>query len=74
MRSTIASALDWVFIRHGRKIVAGACTWELVGLVPGSPVPTISEVVEREPWFGGVILVGLAWHWWNRWVLKRLGR
>lgn len=51
------------FGRHGRKVVALLCAWELVALIPGSPIPTVSETVDRHPWFG-VLLLGLLSHHW----------
>jgi hypothetical protein len=51
------------FGRHGRKIVAALCAWELVALVPGSVVPTLSQTVRRSPAFGWSLLVLLAHHW-----------
>lgn len=50
--------------RWGRKVVAGLCTWEVVALVPGSPVPTISATVDRHPWFGLLLLALLTHHWY----------
>lgn len=51
------------FGRHGRKVVAGICAWELVALYPGSGVPTLSETVRRFPPLGWVLLVLLVHHW-----------
>lgn len=48
---------------HGRKVVAVLCGWELVALVPGSPVPTVSETVRRCPPLGAVLLCLLGHHW-----------
>lgn len=52
-----------LFGRHGRKVVALLCGWELVALFPGSPVPTISHTVEHHKVFGAVLLGLLAHHW-----------
>lgn len=52
------------FGRHGRWVVAVCCTWELVALPQQSPVPTISETVDRHPWFGLILLGLLAHHWY----------
>jgi len=48
---------------HGRKVIAFLCAWELLALAPGSPVPTISQTVERYPLFGVLLLSLLAHHW-----------
>lgn len=53
-----------LFGPHGRIVVGVFCGWELVALPPGSPVPTISEVVKRHPFFGAVLLSGLIHHWY----------
>lgn len=53
-----------LFGRHGRKVVAALCGWELVALVPGSPVPTITQTVSRHPLFGAALLFLLADHWY----------
>ena len=47
----------------GPWVVRVLCAWELVALMPGSPVPTVSETVDRHPWFG-LLLVGLLAHHW----------
>lgn len=52
-----------LFRSHGRKVIAFFCAWELVALVPHSPVPTISATVDRHPWFGMLLLAALAHHW-----------
>jgi hypothetical protein len=52
-----------LFGAHGRKVVAFLCGWELVALVPGSPVPTISNVVDRHRWVGATLLFILGHHW-----------
>ena len=52
-----------LFGRHGRKIIAAFCLWEIVALMPGSPVPTISEVVDDHPGIGLALLAVLAHHW-----------
>lgn len=52
-----------LFGRHGRKVIGGLCGWELVALLPGSPVPTISALVERKRAVG-VVLLGLLTHHW----------
>lgn len=52
------------FGRHGNKVIAGLCSWEIIALVPGSPVPTISETVERHRWFGWLLLFLLGHHWY----------
>ncbi len=49
--------------RHGRKIIAGLCSWEVAALVPGSPLPTISATVRHHPSFGWVLLGLLGHHW-----------
>src|SRR5690606_35762015 len=51
------------FSGHGRKVIAFFCGWEILAIIPGSPIPTISEVVDRHPWFGVVLLLALAHHW-----------
>lgn len=48
---------------HGRKVIAGLCGWELAALIPGSPVPTISQTVRSHPTFGWVLLALLGHHW-----------
>jgi hypothetical protein len=53
-----------IFGPHGRKVVAGLCGWELAALVPGSPIPTVSETVSRFPLFGAALLGLLADHWY----------
>jgi hypothetical protein len=53
-----------LFGRHGRKVVAGLCAWELVALVPGSPVPTISHTVSKKKPVGWALLGMLAHHWY----------
>lgn len=51
-----------VFGRHGRKVVAVLCAYEVVALwVPW--LPTISEVVKRWPLVGVLILALLGHHW-----------
>lgn len=52
-----------VFGRHGQKVVAIGCVWEIVALIDGVPVPTISETVKRHPWFGWALLGLLGHHW-----------
>lgn len=53
-----------LFGRHGRKVVAGLCGWELVALLPGSPVPTISHTVNERKLLGVALLGMLAHHWY----------
>lgn len=48
---------------HGRKVIAGLCTWEIVALLPNSPIPTISATVEKKRVFGVVLLALLGHHW-----------
>jgi hypothetical protein len=43
--------------------VAFLCSWEIIALVPGSPVPTLSETVRKYPPLGWVILGLLGHHW-----------
>lgn len=52
------------FGTHGRKVIATLCAWEISALVPGSPVPTISATVKRQPLFGWMLLILLAHHWY----------
>lgn len=59
----VVSLRQPVFGRHGRKVVAFLCTWELAALAPGSPIPTVSETVDRHPWFGLLLLLLLGHHW-----------
>lgn len=56
--------VDWFFHRHGRKVIAFFCGWELLALIPHSPVPTISSVVDVHPWVGWVLLGALGYHWY----------
>lgn len=48
---------------HGRKVVAFLCAWELLALIPGSPIPTVSATVDRRPFVGALLLGLLAHHW-----------
>lgn len=52
-----------LFGRHGHRVVAFFCGWELVALCPGSPVPTLSQVVKRHPSVGVLLLSLLGHHW-----------
>jgi hypothetical protein len=52
-----------VFGAHGRRVIAALCLWEIVALVPRSPVPTISATVRQWPPFGWVLLGLLGHHW-----------
>lgn len=58
---------------YGRKVVAGLCAWEIVALAPKSPVPTISETVDKFPPFGLVLLALLTHHWYIEGGLVALG-
>lgn len=49
---------------HGQKVVAIGCVWEVLALIDGVPIPTISETVSKRPWFGWFVLGLLAHHWW----------
>jgi hypothetical protein len=40
------------------------CGWELLALVPGSPIPTISHTVSKYELFGVALLAMLAHHWY----------
>jgi hypothetical protein len=53
-----------LFGSHGRKVIAGLCGYECLALLPGSPLPTISELVDRYPIIGFVLLGALAHHWY----------
>lgn len=53
-----------LFGRHGHKVVAGFCLWELVALLPKSRVPTVSKTVTTHKPFGYVLLGMLAHHWY----------
>lgn len=53
-----------LFGRHGHKVIAGFCLWELVALIPHSKVPTISKTVTTHKPFGYVLLGLLAHHWY----------
>ena len=49
--------------RYGTYVVGGLCGFEIVGLFPGSPSPTISQLVKRHPAVGLMILAALVHHW-----------
>lgn len=51
------------FRHHGRTIIAALCGYELLALPERSPLPTISEVVNRHRLLG-VMLLGLLGHHW----------
>lgn len=51
------------FGRHGQKVVAFLCTWEVLALPERSPLPTLSEMVDRHHWFGWLLLALLGHHW-----------
>lgn len=53
-----------LFGGYGRRIVAAGCLYEVVALLPSSPVPTISELVKRYPVAGAVIVAALVHHWY----------
>ena len=61
-----------LFGRYGRRVVASVCTWEIVALVPSSPVPTVSETVRRFPVFGWTLLALLAHHWYVEQMVAEL--
>jgi hypothetical protein len=52
------------FGRHGNKVVAFLCGWELLALPHRSPIPTVSQTVGRAPVFGVALLGLLAHHWY----------
>lgn len=49
------------FPNHGRKIVAGLCTYEVAALF--TQLPTLSELVRRRRLLGVGLLGLLAHHW-----------
>lgn len=49
--------------RWGQPITAAVCAYEAVALIPGVPLPTISQIVWRRPWVGLVLLGLLSHHW-----------
>lgn len=62
MRALLDSTLEG----HGTRIVATLCSYELIALPEGSPLPTISEVVSDHPVVGVAIIAALAYHWWGQ--------
>lgn len=46
----------------GRPVILGLCGYEIAALVVPW-LPTISEVVDRYPIVGGLLLLALAHHW-----------
>jgi hypothetical protein len=58
-----------LFGRYGSKIVGGLCGWEIMGLLPHSPIPPLTHLVRRHPAVGVVLLVLLADHWYFERVL-----
>lgn len=49
-------------IPHGIPIIVAGCSYELVALIPGSPVPTISTLVRRRRSLGVLLLLALTHH------------
>jgi hypothetical protein len=43
-------------------VVAVLCGWEVVALF--SPLPTISQMVKRQPLLGVALIALLVDHWW----------
>lgn len=64
MRVATAAIRRPPFGRHGRKVVAFLCAYEVLALIPWTPVPTISELVNRFPVAGAVLLTLLGHHWY----------
>ena len=63
-RLTLSVVRRSPFGRHGRAVVAGCCAYEVAAIAPGSPLPTISELVKRQPVLGVCVLALLAQHWY----------
>lgn len=64
MRTLPPVATRPVFGRHGKKVVGGLCGWELVALIPGAPIPTLTAIVKKVHPVGFIILGLLAHHWY----------
>lgn len=63
--------MNWrgtLFGQHGRKVVVGLCSYEVVALHPRVPLPPLSEIVAENGWrgklFGAVMLGALFHHWY----------
>jgi len=52
-----------LFGRHGRKVIAAVCAYEVAALPARSPLPTVSTLVARYPACGWLLLAALAHHW-----------
>lgn len=62
-----------LFGRHGTLVVAGGCIYEVLALLPGSPLPTLTELCRRHPavkW----ALTGALVHHWHLEAIPGLGR
>jgi hypothetical protein len=64
----VTEALRRPLLPHpaARWTIGLLCAWELAGLVPGSPVPTLSRVVRSGVAgraFGAALIAALAHHW-----------
>lgn len=53
-----------IFPGRGRQVIATICGYELVALIPRSPLPPISDLVRRWPVVGAVLLLALTHHWY----------
>lgn len=51
------------FRHHGRSVIGALCAYELIALPQRTPLPTISEVVNRHRPLGVVLLTLLGHHW-----------
>lgn len=70
---------------HGKKVVGGLCTYELLALPDWSPLPTISELIQRHRDAGrrpagrlgyagaGIALLGLLAHHWFVELVDQVG-
>lgn len=52
-----------LFGRYGHAVVAVGCVYEVLALLPGSPLPTLTELGRRHPAVKWSLTGALVHHW-----------